>query len=64
MKGLQFLVDDKKTKSAILIDLTRHAHLWDDPYDFALARDREKEPWESLESVTKRVQREKLRPGR
>jgi hypothetical protein len=59
MKGVQFLVDEKGTKTAVLIDLTRHAQLWEDFYDFALAREREKEPRESLESVRKRLQRVK-----
>ncbi|HZW34866.1 MAG TPA: hypothetical protein VFF52_29355 [Isosphaeraceae bacterium] len=59
MKGVQFLVDETGTKTAVLIDLTRHAQLWEDSYDLALARQRRKEPWESLESVQKRLQRVK-----
>jgi hypothetical protein len=59
MKGVQFLVDEKGNKTAVLIDLTRHAQLWEDFYDFALAREREKEPREPLELVKKRLQRTK-----
>jgi hypothetical protein len=59
MKGVQFLVDDKGNKTAVLIDLKRHAKLWEDFYDLALAREREKEPRESLESVKKRLQKVK-----
>jgi hypothetical protein len=51
MKGIQFLVDDQGNKMAVVIDLKRHAKLWEDFYDLALAREREKEPRESLESV-------------
>jgi hypothetical protein len=43
MKGVQFLVDEQGNKTAVLINLTRHAQLWEDFYDFALAREREKE---------------------
>lgn len=56
MKGVQFLVDENGDKTAVLIDLKKHSELWEDFYDRALARDRENEPRESLESVKKRLQ--------
>jgi len=59
MKGVQFLVDDEGNKTAVLIDLKKHARLWEDFHDLALARSREKEPRESLESVRRRLQRVK-----
>jgi hypothetical protein len=59
MKGVQFLVDDKGKKTAVLIDLKRNAGLWEDFYDLALARSREGEPRESLESVKRRLIRSK-----
>jgi len=52
MKGVQFLVDGKGEKTAVLIDLKKHSELWeDDFYDRALARNREREPRETLESI-------------
>jgi len=55
MKGVQFLIDEKGEKSAVLIDLKRHSELWEDFYDRAIARNREGEPRESLESVKRRL---------
>jgi hypothetical protein len=57
MKGVQFLVDDKGNKRAVLIDLRKHGELWEDLYDSVIAREREKEPRESLDSVKARLQR-------
>ena len=51
MKGVQFLVDEKGNKTAVLIDLKKHARLWEDFRDPALARSREREPRESLGSI-------------
>ena len=63
-KGL-VQVDEKRIKTAVLIDLTRHAQLWDDDDDFAWTRGREKELRESLGSVQKRLQeRAKPKTGR
>lgn len=55
MKGVQFLVDDNGQKTAVVINLKRHSELWEDFYDSAVARTREQEPRESLESVKKRL---------
>ena len=55
MKGIQFLIDEKGEKSAVLIDLKRHSEIWEDFYDRALARRREGESRETLESVKKRL---------
>jgi hypothetical protein len=59
MKGIQFLVDEKGKKTAVLIDLKRNANLWEDFYDIALARTRKGEPRESLESVKRRLVKSK-----
>lgn len=64
MKGIQFLVNDKGKTTAVLIDLRRHAQLWEDFYDTVIARSREKEPRESLESVKSRRNRPGHRPNR
>jgi hypothetical protein len=59
MKGIQFLVDEKGNKTAVLIDLKRNASLWEDFYDIALARGRKGEARESLEFVKRRLIRSK-----
>jgi hypothetical protein len=55
MRGVQFLVDDDGEKTAVLIDLRKHAQLWEDFYDVALAKARSQEPRESLESVRQKI---------
>ncbi len=57
MKGVQFLVDENGAKTAVFIDLKKYSELWEDFYDLALARKREGEPREPLESVKKRLVR-------
>jgi hypothetical protein len=57
MRGVQFLVDEKGNKRAVLIDLKQHGELWEDLYDSVIARERGKEPRESLDSVKARLQR-------
>jgi hypothetical protein len=59
MKGVQFLVDERGKKTAVLIDLKNNATLWEDFCDLAMARSREREPRESLESVKRRLRRPK-----
>jgi len=59
MSGVQFIVDEHGKKTAVVIDLTKNAELWEDFYDRALARSREGEPRETLESVKKRLRRRK-----
>ena len=61
VKGVQFLVDERGEKKAVVIDLKKNAELWEDFYDRALARSRAHEPRESLESVKERLQRGKRR---
>lgn len=51
VKGVQFLIDEKGQKSAVLIDLKRHSELWEDFYDRAIARKRQGESREYLEAV-------------
>jgi hypothetical protein len=55
MRGIQYLMDTKGEKTAVLIDLKKNGDLWEDFYDVALARERSNEPRESLESVKKRL---------
>ena len=54
MKGVQFLVDEHGTKTAAVINLKHYSELWEDFYDSAVARERENEPRETLESIQNR----------
>jgi hypothetical protein len=58
MKGIEFVVDEAGNKKAVLIDLKKHQVLWEDFYDTLKAKEREKEPRESLEDVKKKVLRQ------
>lgn len=55
MKGVQFVVNEKGDRTAVVIDLREHAELWEDFYDRALARRRSKEPRETLGSLKRRL---------
>jgi predicted nucleic-acid-binding protein len=55
MKGVQFVVDEHGTKTAVVINLKQYSELWEDFYDCAVAQDRKNEPRESLASVKKRL---------
>jgi hypothetical protein len=61
VKGVQFLIDERGKKKAVVIDLKKNPQLWEDFYDRALAQSRAHEPRESLESVKERLQRVKRR---
>ena len=62
MKGIQFVVNDKGEKAAVLIDLKKYGELWEDFYDTLIASQRAGEPRESLESVKKTLRKKgKLR---
>jgi len=55
MSGIQFVIDKQGKKTAVVIDLKRHAHIWEDFYDSMLTGSRKNEPRESLESVKRRL---------
>jgi hypothetical protein len=55
MHGVQYVTDEQGEKTAVLIDLKKNGDLWEDFYDVAIAKKREREPRESLESVKKRI---------
>ena len=62
MSGVQFVVDRRGQRTAVVIDLRKHADLWEDFHDVLLARQRAHEPRESLAAVKRRlVQAGKLR---
>ena len=57
MEGIQFLLNKKGRKTAVLIDLEKYGELWEDFYDALVARKRKSDPRESLESVKDRLHR-------
>jgi len=54
-KGIQFVIDEKGEKTAVLIDLKKHREIWEDFYDSLIAHSRHDEPRESLESVKQKL---------
>jgi hypothetical protein len=61
MEGIQFLTNDKGERVAVQIDLRKHADVWEDFYDSLTARQRSREPRESLNAVKERlIKRRKL----
>jgi hypothetical protein len=57
MKGVQFVIDERGQKTAVVIDLRRHASVWEDFVDVAAAKSRRHEPRESLAAVKRRLRR-------
>lgn len=58
MEGIQFVVDDKGEKTAVLIDLKKYGELWEDFYDSLTARLRADEPRETLASVKEQLRQQ------
>jgi PHD/YefM family antitoxin component YafN of YafNO toxin-antitoxin module len=53
MKGVQFVVDDKGKRKAVIIDLEEWGELWEDIYDILISEQRRGEPsvpWEELKA--------------
>jgi hypothetical protein len=63
--GVQFVVDEDGEKTAVVVDLRKNSELWEDFYDHVLARQRRREPCESLALVKARLcsRRRRLGPG-
>ena len=57
MRDIQFVVDENGSKTAVIIDLSKCADVWEDFYDTLIAHQRANEPRESLHSVKKRLRR-------
>lgn len=64
MPGIEFLLDRKGRRKAVLIDLKKHKQLWEDLYDAYLAHGRRKEPRESLANVKRRMENRSKRKAR
>ena len=58
MEGIQFLVDEKGKKTAVVIDLGKYGDLWEDFLDVLIARERAEEPDETLASVEARLRQQ------
>ncbi len=57
MRGIQFVVDARGNKVAVVIDLKRYGDVWEDFCDTLVARRRAHEPRESLAAVKARFRR-------
>jgi hypothetical protein len=57
VKGIQFVVNERGEKTAVVIDLRRHSEVREDFYDATVARQRQDEPRETLESVKRKLRR-------
>lgn len=64
LPGIEFLIDRKGRKKAVLIDLKKHKGLWEDIYDACVAHRRRNEPRESLASVKKFIEAKAKRKSR
>jgi hypothetical protein len=64
MPGIEFLIDRKGRKKAVLIDLTKHKDLWEDLYDAYIAHRRRNEPREMLAQVKRLIERKAKRKAR
>lgn len=58
MEGIQFVIDDKGEKTAVLIDLRKYGELWEDFYDSLTARLRADEPRETLTFVKEQLRQQ------
>jgi hypothetical protein len=56
MQGIQFVIDEKGDKTAVLIDLKKYGDIWEDIYDRLLAQSRTDDPRDSIESVREKLQ--------
>jgi hypothetical protein len=64
LPGVEFLVDDRGRKKAVLIDLNKQRGLWEDLYDAYLAHRRRDEPREPLTAIKRRLQRKSKHKAR
>jgi len=56
MPGIEFFIDRKGRKKAVLIDLKKHKGLWEDLFDAYVAHSRRNEPRESLAKVKRLIE--------
>ncbi|MFZ5806488.1 MAG: hypothetical protein ACOY3I_04725 [Verrucomicrobiota bacterium] len=51
MSGIDFVIDTRGSKKAVVIDLKKYGKIWEDFYDVLVAQSRKHEPRESLHLV-------------
>lgn len=51
MTGINFVINEKGKKSAVVIDLKKHGKLWEDFYDALKVKQRKNEPRETFKMV-------------
>lgn len=57
MKGVHYIIDEKKNKVAVQIDLRTNRALWEDFCDHAIYVARKNEKRVSLDSVIKKIKK-------
>lgn len=57
MSGVQFVIDAKGSKTAVVIDLKKHADVWEDFYDTMIYHERRSEPRVSLAEVKSKLKK-------
>lgn len=55
MLGIEYLINEHGEKRAVVIDLKKHAQLWEDSFDMLVNESRKNVPRESHESVRRRL---------
>lgn len=64
MSGINYVTNEEGKRLAVLIDLKEYGELWEDFADTIVAKQREKEARESLESVRQLLKKSgKLKDG-
>lgn len=64
MPGIEFLMDRRGRRKAVLIDLRKHKSLWEDLFDAYVAHQRRKEPRDSLAQVKRLLEAKVKRKAR
>jgi hypothetical protein len=57
MTGINFVINEKGKKSAVVIDLKKHGKLWEDFYDALKVKERKNEPRETFQMVKDRLKK-------
>ena len=55
MKGVQYMVNEKGEKQAVILSLKEYGSVWEDMYDVILAKSRADEPRISLQNFKKKL---------
>ena len=63
MDGVQFLINEKGEKTAVLLDLEQWGDLWEDFYDILVSRSRAEEETVSWSDLTAELEQEASSDG-